>query len=57
MEPLAWLQDRLADLIAWLFPGRLGKCFALAVTWVLFVVLMYVVNYAAIERFLNLGWK
>lgn len=54
MSPLGWLQDRLADFIAWLFPGRAGRFLAFAVTWFLFVVLMYVVNHSTIERFLNL---
>jgi hypothetical protein len=50
MSPIAWIQDLIADFLAWLFPGKIGKAVAIIVTGVVFVGLMYVVNYRAISR-------
>jgi hypothetical protein len=53
MSSLAWLQDLIADFIAWLIPGRIGKAFALVVTVITFVGLMYVLNYRIISHLIH----
>jgi len=54
MELLAvWIWNRVADFIAWLIPGKLGKALAILLTWLFFVVFMYLINRETIQNLLG----
>jgi hypothetical protein len=46
-----WILDRIADLVAWLVPGRFGKALGIFFAWVLFLLIIYLLNRETIDSF------
>ncbi|WJR76490.1 hypothetical protein [Bradyrhizobium sp. NP1] len=54
MDPLiTWILDRIADLIAWLIPGKFGKGLAFLVALILFIAIIYLMYGETIQNFFD----